>query len=79
MNLKNALVNRLNDLITKRHLTHYQLSLKSGVPESTISTILSGKTNTIKLSTLYDLCCALDCELKDFFDCIEFKMENLED
>ena len=77
MNLKEAVAKRLKEILIEQGLTQYALFKKSGVPQSTISTILNGDIKTIKLSTLHELCLGLNIELSDFFDCENFKQENL--
>ncbi len=79
MKLTDAIKIRLKNIITERKLTQYKLSSISGVPESTLSTILSGKVKTVKLSTIYDICSSLNMELGEFFEDKIFKIENLED
>lgn len=51
----------------------YDLSIKSGVPRSTISVFLSRQTKTIRLENLLYICEGFDMELKDFFDDKVFK------
>lgn len=51
----------------------YDLSIKSGVPRSTISLFLSRETKTIRLENLLYICEGFDMELKDFFDDKVFK------
>jgi len=46
----------------------YDLSIKSGVPRSTISLFLSRETKTIRLENLLYICEGFGIELKDFFD-----------
>lgn len=78
MNLKNAVAKRLKELLDEKQMTQYALSKKSGVPQSTISTILNGDIKTVKLSTMHELCEGLEVELADFFDKEYLKIKNLE-
>lgn len=70
---------RLKRILKERKLTQYQLSQISGVPESTISTIIKGEIKTVKLSTIYDICAGLNIEFTDFFEDKNLKLINLED
>ena len=70
---------RLKRILKERKLTQYQLSQISGVPESTISTIIKGEIKTVKLSTIYDICAGLNVEFTDFFEDKNLKLINLED
>lgn len=78
MNLKNAVAKRLKELLDEKQMTQYALSKKSGVPQSTISTILNGDIKTVKLSTMHELCEGLEVELADFFGKEYLKIKNLE-
>ena len=62
-----------------RNLTGYALFKMTGVPQSTISTLINGETKTINLSTIYEICSGLNIELSEFFDVKNMKLENLED
>lgn len=78
MTLIEALIYRLKSKIEETGMTQYELSLKSGVPQSTISAILLGQTKDMKISTLLDLCYALDLELAEFFEPSYFLYKNLD-
>lgn len=79
MKLKDAIARRIKDIINAKGITQYELFKQTGVPQSTISTILNAETKTVKLSTIYEICTGLGIELSVFFDCDYLKMENLED
>ena len=68
MFLTEAIAKRLKSICKERNITQYQLYKITGVPESTISTILNCEIKTIKISTLYDLCSGLNIEFSEFFD-----------
>ena len=59
-------------------MTQYQLCKASGLPQSTVSSILTMQVNTIQFITLFDICFGLNIELTDFFDCDYLKFENVE-
>ena len=79
MKLVNCTSKRVKDLCKKYGISQYGLFKRSGVPQSTISTIIKGETKTVKLSTIYDICSGLNIELSEFFDTDYFKLENLDD
>lgn len=79
MKLIEAISLRLKDILNQKHLTQYALSHISGVPESTISTILKAEIKTVKISTIYEICAGLNIEFLEFFDKDYLKLENLED
>lgn len=78
MQLNQALIKRIKELIKNDGMSQYKLSQLSGVPQSTISMILKGKVKTVKMDTLFDLCFGLNKQFKDFFDCEYFTFENVE-
>ena len=68
MVLSTAIRQRIINLSKTKHISLKELSRRSGVSYSTIINFMSGKANTIYLSTLYDLCIGLEIDLIDFFD-----------
>lgn len=79
MTIVKACAKRIKDILDEKGLNQYKLYKQSGVPQSTISTILKGEIQTIKLSTIYDICASLNIELSEFFNCDYLKLQNLED
>ena len=68
MELSEAIVLRIKQLLKEKNMKTYDLSIKSGVPRSTISLFLSRETKTIRLENLLYICEGFGLELKDFFD-----------
>ena len=68
MFLSIAVRQRIVNLVSNNHISLRELSRKSKVPYPTLINIMSGKSKTIKVSTLYNLCLGLNIELVDFFD-----------
>ena len=56
---------------TSGTITLYELSKKSNVPQSTLSTITTGQNDDIRLSIIYKLCNAQGVTLSEFFRDIE--------
>ena len=68
MILSNAIRQRIVNLAKTEHISLKELSRRSNVSYPTIINFMSGKGNTLYLSTLYDLCIGLNVDLIDFFD-----------
>lgn len=79
MKLKDAIAKRIKEIIKEKGITQYQLFKQSGVPQSTISTILNSETKSVKISTIFEICDGLNIELSEFFDCDYMKTNNLDD
>ena len=68
----------ITELIEQKGMTKYRLSKASGVPQTTIIDICSGKTRIEKCSgeTLYKLAKALDVPMESLVeDAMEYRME----
>ncbi len=76
MNIGEAVKNRILQLCNKRCITINKLANISGVTQSTINNIVSGRNNSTTVSTIKKLCDGLDITICDFFNTDEFK--NLE-
>ena len=79
MNLVKAVSKRIKDILKSRGMTQYELFKVTGLPQSTISTILKGELNTVMLSSIYEICSGLNIEFTEFFNCDYLKLENIED
>lgn len=79
MKLGEAVAARIREICKARGMTQYQLYLTTGVPQSTLSTILNCTFPSMKLRILYEICDGLEITLGTFFDSPLFDRENLED
>lgn len=79
MQLNEAVSKRITELCGERRLTQYALSLRSGVPQSTLSTVMSCAFPSVKLRIIYEICEGLEITLGEFFDSPLFARENIED
>ena len=79
MKLNEAVAKRIKQLCKERGITQYQLFLKSGVPQSTLSTILSCTFPSMKLRIIYEICDGLEITLEEFFASPLFARENIKD
>lgn len=79
MQLNEAVSKRISELCKQRNINQYKLSQKSGVPQSTLSTIQSCTFPSMKMRIIYEICEGLEISMKDFFDSPLFSRENLID
>ena len=67
MNLSNAIRKRIKGYLKEQNINVWTLCKLSGIPCSTISTFMSGKTELIKLDTLLHICEGFNITLGTFF------------
>lgn len=79
MRLNEAISKRIVELCEKQGLTQYGLSQKSGVPQSTLSTIINCTFPSMKVRILYEICEGFEISLKEFYDSPLFDRENIID
>ena len=77
--LRPIISKRIKTLMKEHGLTQYALSMKSGVPQSTISTILNCTFDSMKVRIIYELCEGFEISLSEFFDSPLFERENIID
>lgn len=58
---------RITELCNERKITVNKLAIMSGVTQSTLSNIVSGRNNSVTVSTLKKLCDGLEISITDFF------------
>lgn len=78
MRLNQAVSKRLLELLDQKHMTQYQLYLKSGLPKSTIGNVVGCAYDSVKLRVLHEICQGLGIGLDDFFHSPLFEESNLE-
>lgn len=78
MQLNQAVSMRLTELLNERGMTQYQLYVKSGVPKSTLSNIMSCSYDSVKLRILHELCQGLEISIPEFFSSPLFDEVNLD-
>ena len=77
MDTRSAVVNRIEDIRESKGLTRSELGVKSGLTNSTLTSILNGKSKNPGIVTLNQICVGLGISLRELFDDDVF--ENLED
>ena len=67
MKLSDAIRKRIKYYLKEKKMNVWKLCKMSGIPCSTISTFMSGKTELIKLDTLLHICEGFEITLGEFF------------
>ena len=78
MKLNQAVSKRLSELLNEHNMTQYQLSMKSGVPKSTIGNIINCSYDSVKLRVIHEMCQGMGIDLSTFFASPLFEDKNLE-
>ena len=68
LNIGEAVRLRILDLCREHELTVNKLSSMSGVTQSTVNNIVSGRNNSATISTIKKLCDGLGITIEDFFN-----------
>ena len=79
MKLEDAVILRIEQLCIERNMTKYNLFLKSGVPQKTLTSIKKKRSGSVKISTLYAIYEGFDISLEEFFHSPLFSREELTD
>ena len=72
MTIGEAVRQRIIQLCQERNITVNKLSGISGVTQSTVNNIVSGRNNSATVSTIKKLCDGLEITLGEFFGTPEF-------
>lgn len=76
MNVGEAVKLRIIELCAEHKITVNKLSTLSGITQSTLNNIVSGRNNSTTVSTVKKICDGLELSIIDFFSSPLF--ENLE-
>ena len=68
MNIGEAVKERILDLCREHDISVNKLSSMSGVTQSTVNNIVSGRNNSATVSTIKKLCDGLGITIEDFFN-----------
>ena len=77
-NINDVVVERLNKYLGEQNLTQYKLAEKSGLPFSTIKSIMQRKTNSINLKTIVLLAKGFDIHPSKLIEGDAFLADNLD-
>ena len=78
MKLNEAVSQRLQELLKERGMTQYQLSMKSGVPKSTIGNVVNCMYDSVKTAHHPRIVSGYEFEHQRIFNSPMFEEENLE-
>ena len=76
MNVGEAVRLRILELCREKHITVNKLSIISGITQSTLNNIVSGRNNSATVATVKKICDGLEIEIVEFFK--STLCENLE-
>ena len=68
MNVGQAVRERIAELCEEKHITVNKLANISGITQSTLNNIMSGRNNSTTISTIQKICDGLEITVTDFFD-----------
>ena len=68
MNVGQAVRERIAELCEEKHITINKLANISGIAQSTLNNIMSGRNNSTTISTIQKICDGLEITVTDFFD-----------
>lgn len=68
LTIGNAIRSQILKLCEERNISVNKLSTISGVTQSTVNNIISGRNNTTTVSTIKKLCDGLEITIQEFFD-----------
>ena len=78
MKLNQAVSMRITELLKQQGMTQYQLYIKSGVPKSTLSNLISCSYDSVKLRIIHEICQGFEIPIQKFFDSPLFDEVNLD-
>lgn len=78
LQLNEAVSRRILELLRERNMTQYQLFKRTGLPRSTISSIIKCFHPSVKLRIIHEICQGFDIGIAEFFDSPLFDEDNLE-
>ncbi len=76
MNIGEAVRLRIIDLCKTQNITINRLAILSGITQSTLNNIVSGRNHSTTISTIKKICDGTDITIEEFFNSELFK--NLE-
>ena len=78
LQLNEAVRERVLELLRERNMTQYQLFKRTGVPKSTISSIINCLHPSVKLRIIHEFCQGFEIGIAEFFNSPLFDEDNLE-
>lgn len=68
MTIGTAVRQRILNLCEEQHITINKLAILSGITQSTLNNIVSGRNQSTTVSTIQKICDGLDISIVDFFN-----------
>lgn len=68
MDMKTAVIYRLEELIRQKDITVNEAAIRSGVPPSTLKNILYGQSKNVGVVTIKKLCDGLEITIPEFLE-----------
>ncbi len=68
MELIDAVIRRLRELMKQKGATLYSLNREGGIAKSTLSQLFNRKQEKVSLNLLYDILSTMGVTMKEFFD-----------
>ena len=79
MTYSDVIIKRLRDLCMDKNITVNKLATLSGITQSTVENIMSGKTKNPKLKTLHKIAVGLNMTVSELLDFPEMNETIFED
>ena len=79
MKLNEATSKRIQELLTSKSMTQYELFKRSGIPRSTIGNVINCSYDSVQLRIIYEMCLGLEITIIEFFTSPLFNENNLDD
>lgn len=76
--LSQAISCRLQEYLQEKGMSNYQLSMRSGVPKSTVGNIINCTYDSVQMRIIHELCQGLGINISEFFHSPLFDEANLE-
>ena len=78
MTIGEAIARRIDGYCKERNITLNKLCTMSGVIQSTVHDVFSGRSKAPRTDTIYNLCIGLRISISEFFDSPLFDEENIQ-
>lgn len=76
--LIDVVVDKILVFLSNQNMSQYALAQKSGLPLSTVKSIMQRRTKDINLQTLFQICVGLDISPSEFLNDKVFDVQNLD-
>lgn len=77
MKLEDAIIERIEELKKKYNITQYELSVRGGIPQTTLISIKRKRSRTIGIKNLWLICDGFGITVSEFFQHPMFDKKNI--